>query len=254
LQFSTHKRLASGRPWAGGAGDIKKIYRNKKTKLLFKKYLIFIYLIRKKYAFCVVSVLIFIETLLFILVSYMMLTKSSAICVIISNIISAVLVFIYCVLQAPDIAITEAVIGTATSTILFALTLLYIKKLPTLPSQNLSYNIDIRQRMFVFLLCSIFFLLLIYIIQNLPKISSWDAVYPKISSLYINNAIKDFGFESIVTSVVAGYRAFDTMFENVVIFTACYGFYVLLTMDKEDKEKNNENKNNTSSNSNLIGK
>ena len=168
----------------------------------------------------------------------MMINKSTIICVVISNIISAVIVFIYCVLQAPDIAITEAVIGTATSTILFALTLLYIKKLPTNSTQNLAYSVDIRQRMIVFLLCSILCFLLIYAIQNLPKAPIGDIInQQKISKLYIQNAIKDFGFSSIVTAVVAGYRAFDTMFENVVIFTACYGFYTLITMDKNNKDK-----------------
>ena len=55
---------------------------------------------------------------------------------------------------------------------------------------------------------------------------------PRIAGLYIKNAINDFGFSSIVTAVVAGYRAFDTMFENVVIFTACYWFYTLLSSVK----------------------
>ena len=69
----------------------------------------------------------------------------------------------------------------------------------------------------------------------------------KLSKLYIKHAIQDFHFSSIVTAVVAGYRAFDTMFENVVIFTACYGFYVLLKLDKETNDNeikdlnNNEN-------------
>ena len=194
-----------------------------------------------------ISVLILIESLLFLLLSYMMITKSTAICVVISNIISAVIVFIYCILQAPDIAITEAVIGTATSTILFSLTLLYVKKLPTSPMQNLSYNIDIRQRMLVFLLCSLLCFLLIYTIQNLPKAQIGDILNnQRISKLYIKNAIKDFGFSSIVTAVVAGYRAFDTMFENVVIFTACYGFYTLLTLD------NNNNEDDTISAKNAI--
>ena len=186
------------------------------------------------------SLLIFTEILLIILVAYMMITKHTAICVVISNIISAVMVFIYCALQAPDIAITEAVIGTATSTILFALTLLYINKLPTIENKNNTLSIDIRQRIVVFICCSVLCFLLIYTIQNLPRIPGWESTdYPKISSLYVKNAIKDFGFSSIVTAVVAGYRAFDTMFENVVIFTGCYGFYVLLTMDKDTSKQNN---------------
>ncbi len=195
--------------------------------------------------------LIFIECLLFLLVSYLLITKDNMICIVISNIISAVIVFVYCVLQAPDIAITEAVIGVATSTVLFSLALLYINKLPTISSQNLNYNIDIRQRMFIFILCFLLALLLIYIIQNLPKGQIGSMVYQeKISKIYIKSAIKDFGFSSIVTAIVAGYRAFDTMFENVVIFSACYGFYVLLTMDKIEEKKdiiNPNNKDNTNS-------
>ena len=193
------------------------------------------------------SLLIFTEILLIILVAYMMITKHTAICVVISNIISAVMVFIYCALQAPDIAITEAVIGTATSTILFALTLVYIRKIKT---DNIDFNyttIDIRQRLFVFILCSIVCILLIYIVNNIPVISKnmFQDIKP-IAFQYIANSIKDFGFSSIVTAVVAGYRAFDTMFEDVVIFTACYGFYIILTLDiqkeKEDKYLLEDNK------------
>lgn len=184
------------------------------------------------------SVLFFTEILLFILTGYMMITKSSALCVVISNIISAVIVFIYCILQAPDIAITEAVIGVATSTVLFALTLLYIRKLPIKGKVNENYSIDIRQRMVVFLLCSFLFFIFIHILQNIPK----DMINNKLSGdrislYYIKNALKDFTMASIVTSVVAGYRAFDTMFENVVIFTACYGFYTLLTLDLNGNDK-----------------
>ena len=159
---------------------------------------------------------------------------------------SAVIVFVFCVIQAPDIAITEAVIGTATSTILYSLVLLYLKGLPTKQSQNLSYNIDIRQRMFVLLLCFCLFLLLVFTIQNLPKMQISDiANNQKLSKLYIKHAIQDLHFSSIVTAVVAGYRAFDTMFENVVIFTACYGFYVLLKLDKETNDNEIKDLNNT---------
>ena len=174
------------------------------------------------------------------------MTKNTAICIIISNAISAIMVFIYCVLQAPDIAITEAVIGTATSTILFSLTLLHINKLHTIKNTNIKYAVDIRQRIFVFLLCFILYLLLIFIINNIPILQGNNVDGNiKISTLYIKNAIKDFQFSSIVTAVVAGYRAFDTLFENVVIFTACYGFYMIVNLDKKkyfnilkEKDKN----------------
>lgn len=201
-----------------------------------------------------INIVILVESLLFLLTSYMIVTKSTSICVVISNIISATIVFIYCILQAPDIAITEAVIGTATNTILFMLALLFVKKIPTNKTQNTSYNIDIGKRMCVLIICLIFGLLLIYAIQSLPKIQIYDIInQQRISKLYIKNAIKDFGFSSIVTAVVAGYRAFDTMFENVVIFTACYGFYVLITMNntQSEDEKSVNEKINYNNNSNT---
>ena len=88
------------------------------------------------------SVLLLTESMLLILATYMMITKSTIVCIVISNIISAVMVFIYCVLQAPDISITEAVIGTATSTILFALIYLYIRKTSENENDNVYQQID----------------------------------------------------------------------------------------------------------------
>ena len=188
------------------------------------------------------SILIFTEVLLLILTTYMMITSNTAMCVVISNIISAVMVFIYCVLQAPDIAITEAVIGTSTSTILFSLSLLYIKRMQDYTEAK-KISIDVRQKLFVFILCCLLFMLLLFIHRYISlSIQASNKIFD-IGSIYIKNAINDFGFESIVTAVVAGYRAFDTMFENVVIFTACYGFYILLTMDKDDNKINSKDVN-----------
>ena len=196
------------------------------------------------------SVLLLTEVMLLILSSYMMITKSTIICIVISNIISAIMVFIYCVLQAPDISITEAVIGTATSTILFALIYLYIRKTSEHESDNFYQQVDIRQRLFVFILCILFYMLLVYVVQNLPTQTQATNIndIPRIAGLYIKNAINDFGFSSIVTAVVAGYRAFDTMFENVVIFTACYGFYILMKMEKNDDVKKSNIQINTQAN------
>lgn len=183
----------------------------------------------------------------------MLKAQNMIICIVTSNVISAIMVFMYCILQAPDIAITEAVIGTATGTILYALALLHITKVPTDQRQNLLYTIDIRQKMFVFILCGLFLMMLIFIIQNLPKIQFGTIKeYPRIATLYIKNAINDFGFSSIVTAVVAGYRAFDTMFENVVIFTACYGFYILWKLDDHKYIIENKNDDETAKNIDTV--
>ena len=58
-----------------------------------------------------------------------------------------------------------------------------------------------------------------------------------VSPYYIEHTIEDTSVPNIVTSVLADYRGFDTMFETVVIFTAGISCFFLLRVTKrEDQE------------------
>lgn len=56
---------------------------------------------------------------------------------------------------------------------------------------------------------------------------------PVASSYYIKNAYKDANTPNIVTTVLGDYRSFDTLGEEVVIFTAGIICYLLLRREKK---------------------
>ena len=80
--------------------------------------------------------------------------------------------------------------------------------------------------------------LLIYGTSDFP---AWgDPASPAsthVSSYYIEHTIKDTSVPNIVTSVLADYRGFDTMFETVVIFTAGIAcFFILRVIEPQPKD------------------
>ena len=64
-------------------------------------------------------------------------------------------------------------------------------------------------------------LLLIFATLDMPSFSSPDApVHTYLSPRYLFESMKEVGVPNVVTSVLASYRAFDTLGETAVIFTA----------------------------------
>lgn len=84
--------------------------------------------------------------------------------------------------------------------------------------------------------------LLIYASLGLPYRGDSDALVnqdtsltgtPVASSYYIKNAKRDAYTPNIVTSILGDYRSFDTLGEEVVIFTAGIICYLLLRREKK---------------------
>ncbi len=84
-------------------------------------------------------------------------------------------------------------------------------------------------RIIGFIIVLLFGCLLIYGSLEFPP---WgDPLSPAsqhVSPYYIENTIKDTSVPNIVTSVLADYRGYDTMFETIVIFTAGLACMLLL--------------------------
>jgi len=58
-----------------------------------------------------------------------------------------------------------------------------------------------------------------------------------LSPYFIENTIKDTSVPNVVTSLLADYRGFDTMFETTVIFCAAVAcFFLLRTMDRKTED------------------
>ena len=133
------------------------------------------------------------------------------------------------ILDAPDVAFTEAAVGAGISTVLMLGTLALtsreekpIKKFPVLP----------------LIVVVVTGLTLVYGTLDMPRAGDPSApVHTRMEPSFIEKSDHDMHGElpNVVTSVLASYRGYDTLGETTVIFTA--GIAVLLILRKPEKRK-----------------
>ena len=74
---------------------------------------------------------------------------------------------------------------------------------------------------------------IILTVAELPPYGMPDnPVHNEVSERYINNALEDTGVLNMVTSIVLDYRAYDTMFETIVLFTAALAVVITIKTSK----------------------
>ena len=133
---------------------------------------------------------------------------------------------IFFISDAVDVALTEAAVGAGISTLLFIKVLHNIDDtLPKNAARNLSSFI-------------LFFLLSIILISfslNFPEfgLSSITSNAPS-TQYYLNQSQVDIGIPNVVTSILAGYRAFDTLGEVLVIFIAGISVLGILREERDN--------------------
>ncbi len=125
-------------------------------------------------------------------------------------------------MDAVDVAFTEAAVGAGISPLLMLATLAivgrYQKTSATLPSPAAAFIL-------VFITGS----LLIVGTLDMPAFGAADApAQLHVAPRYIHLSGEEIGIPNMVTSVLASYRAYDTLGEVVVIFTAGIGVLSLL--------------------------
>jgi multicomponent Na+:H+ antiporter subunit B len=145
------------------------------------------------------------------------------------SIFSLITACIYLLLDAPDVAITESSVGACVSTILLLLGYSKLKH-KTIKTSKIAF--------LPFILVGIIFIFLVYLIYDLPEFGQISApIHHHIADYYIKNTGNEIGIYSVVASILASYRGYDTFGETIVIFTA--GISVLLLLKK--KEQLNDN-------------
>jgi len=123
---------------------------------------------------------------------------------------------------AVDVAFVEAVVGAGLATVFFLLTLF-----GTAPKDTRIRRPPVPWPAIVGL--PLLGLLLLYGANDLPRFG--DPASPAsthISSLYLEQSLRDTHTPNVVTSVLMDYRSFDTLIETVVIFTAGIACALLL--------------------------
>lgn len=139
-----------------------------------------------------------------------------------SGIYSLISACFFVLMDAVDVAFTEAAVGAGMVTVLFLATfaLTSREELPTRPGRRLA----------ALLVVGITGALLIVATLDMPHFGSADApihTHP-LYERYIVVSAREIDVPNVVTSVLASYRGYDTLGEVTVIFTAGVAVWMLL--------------------------
>ena len=153
--------------------------------------------------------------------------------VILASIYSFLMASVLIVLDAVDVAMTEASVGAGMSTVILLATLHLIK------------TTEIRSafiRPLPLFAALVTGAVLVWGTLVLPPFGTPDAVIHKhVVPRYIADTIKETNVPNVVTSVLADYRGYDTLGETTVIFTAGVGVMLLLRRARRRKGADGEN-------------
>lgn len=141
--------------------------------------------------------------------------------VMLSGIFSLTAAVLYVVMDAVDVAFTEAAVGAGIATVLGIVVLSLTGQQHEAPSR--------RSHIGPFLLVMLTGAILINATLDMPRYGDPNApIHQHVAPRYIQESGKEIGIPNIVTSVLASYRGYDTLGEVTVIFTAACGVLALL--------------------------
>lgn len=139
---------------------------------------------------------------------------------------------LFVVLDAGDVALTEAAVGAGISTLLFLATLTLVNREEAPAPKPGRYN---WPALAVVAITGAF---LVYATFDLPQFG--DANSPAqahVGAQYIANTYEDMGIPNMVAAVLASYRSIDTLGEGFVILTAGLAVYALLSVPPRRRRK-----------------
>ncbi len=139
----------------------------------------------------------------------------------------------YVILDAVDVAFTEAAVGAGVSTVLMlgTLALTSSEEKPASPKNMFSALVGVVVTGIV----------LIFGTLDMPRYGDPKApIHHHVAPRYLNDSGQEVGLPNVVTSVLASYRGYDTLGETFVIFTAAAG--VLAIMGRVRRTRRREKK------------
>ncbi len=141
--------------------------------------------------------------------------------VMLSGVFSLLTALLFIVMDAVDVAFTEAAVGGGISSVLMLGTIAL-----TARTEKKSAKFSLVPLAVVMLTGGV----LLYGTLDMPTFGSPDApVHQHVAPDYIKNTPHDIHVPNIVTAVLASYRGYDTLGETTVVFTAGLGVVLLLS-------------------------
>jgi len=134
---------------------------------------------------------------------------------------------LYVLLDAVDVAFTEAAVGAGIATVLMLGTLTLV------PRQEKPGKKPSLAGLFTVAATGS---LLIWATLDMPEYGDPDApIHHHVAPRYMKDSAAEVGPPNVVTSVLASYRGYDTLGETTVIFTAAIGVMALLARGRRRK-------------------
>jgi len=153
--------------------------------------------------------------------------------VITLGIFSLLCCIIYLLLDAPDVAMTEAALGACITSIIM------LKVSSDLCSKRI---VEKKNRLPALILSVSLGGLIIYAGMDLPVFGDINSpVHSHVMNYYNENTYTEIGISSIVAAILASYRGFDTFGETLVIFTGgICALFILGSLPHISKQESNQ--------------
>lgn len=163
---------------------------------------------------------IFLLTLLVIVALAIVRTRNLFSAVMLTSIFSLLMAANFFILDAADVALTEAAVGAGVTTVIFlsALALTIEREKPRTYSRGAGLIVVVVTAITV-----------IYATFEKPALGDPNApVHQHVAPFYLEKTPEFMGFPNVVTAVLGSFRGYDTLGEVLVVFTACIGVLFIL--------------------------
>ena len=186
----------------------------------------------------------FTLTLLLIVAVAIVRTRNLFIAVMLMGIASLLIAVNFFILDAADVALTEAAVGAGVSTVLF------LGALALTGSRERSRNRRVKLSAVITVVTAS---LLVYASFDKPVFGDPDApVHSHVAPWYLEKTAEHIDIPNVVTAVLGSYRGYDTLGEVFVVFTAGIGVLFLLGRGSVRRSMREETEYNTGLRHHLI--
>ena len=147
--------------------------------------------------------------------------------VMLTSIFSLLMAANFFILDAADVALTEAAVGAGVTTVIFLSALALTAERERLGQAG---------RRVALLVVAVLGTLLVYASFDMPRLGDPEApVHQHVAPYYLEKTPELMGFPNVVTAVLASFRGYDTLGEVFVVFAAAIGVLFILGVKPSDK-------------------
>jgi multicomponent Na+:H+ antiporter subunit B len=176
---------------------------------------------------------IFLLSLLVIIALAVIRLRDLFAVVMLFGIYSLVSAGLFVVLDAVDVAFTEAAVGAGVATVFMLATLALTTSREKIPAPH--------KRVLPLAVVLVTGVALAYGLSDIPRYGDpANPIHHHVAPHYIEDSEEEIGIPNIVTSVLASYRGYDTLGETAVVFTAAIGVLVLVGGARRRRRRRDE--------------